>query len=156
MILPAEGNFKEGKGTTGFCTMVDGEIEQLGAIKALDYASDVEYWMAHVNLIRQINPDAMVMEGFRLYGHKKNEQVNSELETPQLIGVLKTTCWGLGIPLKIQFAVEVKNRWSDEVLLRKGILKEVGGRTYCNGLVTMRHSRDAIRHAINYHRYKKE
>ena len=156
LAIDVSGNFKEGKGTSGLCWMVDGEPEILEEIKASDYNSAEAYWFAHVKAISVNRPDAVVMEGYRLYNHKKmaaSSQANSELETPQLIGVIKLTCHLKGFPLHIQYATEVKSRWSDKVLQAKGIL-EPGNKF--DGKATNNHKRDALRHALHYWRYGKK
>lgn len=158
LSLDVSGNFKEGKGTTGYCELVEGEPKYLGELKAEDYISAEAYWQAHLNLISEFAPDVLVMEGYRLYNHKgqaASKQANSELETPQLIGVIKVLAFQNKIPLHIQFAHEVKSRWSEKVLVAKGILEERNGRYYFDGLQsTNDHKRDALKHALHYWRYK--
>lgn len=148
------GNFKEGKGVTGICYVEDNEVVMLGELKASLFKTAEAYWLAHNVLIAQWEPDYMVMEGFKLYGSKKNEQVNSELETPQIIGVIKVFCYENDIPLAVQFASEVKTRWSDEVLFQKGILNKKGARYLWKGQETSNHKRDSLRHALHFMRYK--
>lgn len=153
------GNFHEGKGTTGLSIAEDDQPKTVGRISAEDYKSDVEYWQAHVDFIKQLKPDKFVFEGYRLYNHKgmkASTQSNSILETPQLIGIIKLTAHQLGIPFKIQFAKDVKTRWSDDVLIHKGILQKNGSRLMFNGKATVTHERDALRHIMHYIRYSKE
>jgi hypothetical protein len=153
------GNFKEGQGTTGVCISVDGKQTELREIKAEDYDSADQYWMAHVILIQQEFPDHITIEGYKLYNHKgqtANLQANSELETPQLIGVLKHWCYSLDIPYNIQFASEVKTRWSEDVLFKSGILTKKGPFYYWNGQKTSTHKRDALKHSCHFWRYKYE
>lgn len=152
--LDPSGNYgREGMGTTGMCYVENGEIVQLGEVKASDFKTEQAYWFAHWVLLEQELPDYVVMEGFKLYGSKKNEQVNSELQTPQLIGIVKMFCYQWDIPLTIQFASDVKTRWSDDVLVHKGILTEKGNKLYWNNEVTNTHKRDSIRHALHFQRY---
>lgn len=80
-------------------------------------------------------------------------QANSILETPQLIGILKLTAHSLKIPTQINFAKDVKTRWSDEVLIHKGILVQNGSRLLFNGRPTVTHERDALRHLMHFIRY---
>jgi hypothetical protein len=154
MSIDVSGNFKEGRGTSGICNMIDGEVRSLIDIGAKDYNSAEEYWKAHRDFIEYMFPDYVVMEGFRLYGTKANEQINSEFETPQLIGIIKMVCYDLKIPLTIQFASEVKTRWSEDVLVAKGILELKNGLYLWNGQRTNAHKRDALRHALHFSRYK--
>lgn len=150
------GNFVEGKGTTGFAIAVNDLPIEVGRIAATDYKKAVEYWKAHVDFIRKVKPDSMVMEGYRLYNHKgmaAASQANSILETPQLIGIVTLTAYSLQIPLKIQFAKDVKTRWSDDVLINKGILEKNGRYLNFKGKPTVTHERDALRHLMHYIRY---
>jgi hypothetical protein len=80
-------------------------------------------------------------------------QANSILETPQLIGILKLTAHSLKIPNQIYFAKDVKTRWSDDVLVNKGLLVPQGDRLLFNGRPTVTHERDALRHLMHFIRY---
>jgi hypothetical protein len=156
------GNFKEGKGTTGICHMYDGEVQWLDDIKASDYESAEAYWAEHEDCIQQECPDHIVIEGYRLYNHKgmsASTQANSDLETPQLLGFLKMVCYRMNIPYTIQYAADVKTRWSEDVLVRLGYLTHElkGGKNfyYFNGKSAISHHRDSLKHALHYWRYKK-
>jgi hypothetical protein len=154
------GNFgREGMGTTGITVMVDGEVKELKELKAKDFSSEVEYWAAHEDYIQQEWPDHVRFEGYKLYNHKgmsASTQANSELQTPQLIGVLKLVCHRLNIPYSVKFASDIKTRWSEDVLVRSGILEQKGNRYYWNGQITSTHKRDSLKHALHYWRYQHE
>jgi hypothetical protein len=163
IALDISGNFKEGKGTTGICKMVDGEVIELTDIKAKEYDSAEKYWSMHEEYIQQEWPDHIVIEGYKLYNHKgmsASTQANSDLETPQLLGFLKMGCYYMGIPYTIQYAADIKTRWSEDVLVRLGILEhQVKGNKnfyYHNGKLAITHHRDALKHALHYWRYKHE
>jgi hypothetical protein len=162
IALDPSGNWgKEGMGVTGICIMEDGVVKELTDIKAKDYPSEVEYWMAHVEFIFKNKPDQICFEGYKLYHHKgmaAKTQANSELQTSQLIGILKYTCHVMKIPYTVTFASEVKTRWSEDVLVRLGILttNENKSRLFFNGELTSTHRRDALKHALHWDRYKKE
>jgi hypothetical protein len=156
LALDPSGNFHEGKGTTGYAIAKDGLPIQVGRISASEYNSAPEYWYAHTDLIHAVYPDEIVFEGYRLYNHKgmsASTQANSLLETPQLIGYLTMIAFLNQIPLTIQFAKDVKTRWSDDVLLNKGILTKSGRNLLFNGSPTVTHTRDALRHLMHYVRY---
>jgi hypothetical protein len=143
--------------------MEDGEVKELTDIKASDYRSETMYWLAHEMLIEKEKPDHVCFEGYKLYHHKgmaAKTQANSELQTPQLIGVLKMYCYRNNIPYTVAFAADVKTRWSEDVLVRLGILEhEVkGGKNYYyfNGKLAISHHRDSLKHALHWDRYKKE
>jgi hypothetical protein len=152
------GNWgKEGMGNTGICVMADGVVKELTVISAKNFSSEVEYWDAHVDYICQEHPDHVVMEGYKLYNHKGTKaemQANSELQTPQLIGVLKSWCHHLGIPYSVQFASDVKSRWQEPILVHLGYLEAENGFHYWNGKRTVTHQRDALKHALHFTKYK--
>ena len=161
VALDPSGNFTEGNGTTGICEL-DGKLATVSDIHAGNYKNAEDYWDEHIvylnsRLHRHMDME-VVMEGYRLYGHKSDTQVNSTLETPQLIGVIRYWCYVNNVPLKIQFAVEVKNRWSDSVLEKKGIIEKVNGRRklISSGQWLNNHKTDALRHALHYQRYGRE
>lgn len=156
IAIDPSGNYKEGFGTSGFAYFHEDELRRLEEIKAQNYASPESYWNAHVSLLECIRPSVIVMEGYKLYNHKgqaASKQANSELETPQLIGLIKWWCYRKQIPLHIQWASEVKTRWSDEILVRVGVLEK--GLKF-KGKRTNAHKRDAIRHGLHYWRYKRK
>jgi hypothetical protein len=157
------GNFKEGKGTTGICYMWSkGEIHKVDQISATDFTSAESYWNAHVYRLKEtlqvVGSLEVVMEGFRLYDHKSKQQVNSEFETPMLIGLIRYWCYQNNVPLTIQFAAEVKTRWADKVLLSKEIIYNKGNNRYlvATDQPLNNHKTDAVRHAMHYFRYKRK
>jgi hypothetical protein len=146
LAFDPSGNFHEGKGTTGVAIAEGDQPISVGRIHAGDFKSAVEYWQA----------DYFVFECYRLYNHKgmaASTQANSILETPQLIGILKLTSHALKIPTQIYFAKDVKTRWSDDVLVNKGLLVPQGDRLLFNGRPTVTHERDALRHLMHFIRY---
>lgn len=139
--------------------MEDGEVQWLDDLQAGDFENVHQYWGAHEDYIKQECPDHIVIEGYKLYNHKgmsAKTQANSDLETPQLLGFLKMVCYRMNIPYTIQYASDVKTRWSEEVLVRLGILEKKGTKHYFNGKSTVTHHRDALKHALHYWRYKHE
>ena len=157
LVLDPSGNWgKEGMGNTGVCSMEDGEAKDLTLISAKDFSSEVEYWAAHEDLIQQEFPDHVCFEGYKLYHHKgmaAKSQANSELQTSQLIGVLKLTCYRLNIPYTIQFASEVKTRWQESILVHLGHLEAKNGFYYFKGKRTATHHRDSLKHALHWWNY---
>lgn len=144
---------KEGSGTTGIAYRLDGGIG-LTDVRASDYKTIEEYWDAVLNYLRTEEWDHIVFEGYRLYNHAgmaARTQTNSTLQTSQLIGAIRMEAWRLGIPYHIQYAVEVKGRWTDKILQAKGYLKE--GNKF-NGKNTNDHKRDSLRHLVHFETYK--
>lgn len=156
--LDPSGNFseKEGKGTTGWAEFKNGEVMDFGDVKAEDYSRKEDYWKEIAMGITVLNPDIVVCEGYRLYaGARGKAQINSSMETPQLIGYLRMVCYEKGIKF-IEQPPSDKARVSDDILTREGIFEKKGNRYYCLGKPTNLHMRDAIRHGIFFYRYNKE
>lgn len=157
--LDPSGNFNEGKGTTGW-VLIDAEenLIERGYISAKDYACAEEYWNAHLDLIHKYNRMykselIVVMEDYVLYRDRSKDQTNSKMETSRLIGVLQWRCWKIRQPYSMQLAVSVKQRWSDDLLLRENIIYRDGRNlihTKSGISLGLSHTRDAFRHAIHY------
>ena len=157
LAIDPSGNFKEGRGTTGWCLfdIKTNKIIKFGAITAADYKDQFKYWDAHITLIDSLSgyKPEVVMEDYLLYSNRANEQINSRLETPQLIGIIKYECYKRGLFVSIQTAMQVKARWSDDILCKKGYLNKRGN-CYCIGSYkTVDHVRDAVRHAVHFKTY---
>ena len=157
--IDPSGNFNEGKGTTGWCvldTHMDRIIE-CGSIQASKCNSQQGYWLAHVNMISTMYSRykdkgfVVSMEDYVLYSHQAKAQINSAMETSQLIGVIKMLCFYKCIPLYIRTASQVKKRWTDNILCLKGYIRKVGSGYFldCKVHTTCEHERDAIRHAVH-------
>ena len=161
LSLDPSGNFNEGKGRTGwvlFSVPYD-KVIKFGQIEAGTSVSMEDHWDRHISLINNMKkefPDMIVIfEDYLLYSHQAKTQINSRMETPQLIGVIKYACYLKGIPYSMQTASAVKTRWSDDLLCEKDYLrwrKDVQGvKNYMlNGYVVSDHVRDALRHAVHY------
>jgi hypothetical protein len=150
------GNFgkKEGFGTTGFARFVDGGLQDYGHISAKDYDCQEAYWQAHEDLILNVWPDILLVESYKLFEHKAQSQSWSTMDTPQMIGFIKMICYKFGITLVFQDPQQ-KQGVTDERLVKLGYFEKKGNRYYINGMPTIIHSRDAIRHGIYYFRYGK-
>lgn len=143
---------KEGWGTTGIAHDNGKEIRLLES-KSSDYISTETYWQGLLDFIIMTEPDYVVIEGYKLYNHagmSAQTQSNSTLMTSQLIGAIRMKCFILDIPVIIQYASDVKTRWSDKVLQNLGILD---GNKF-DGKATNNHKRDALRHLMHFKQYK--
>ena len=158
LALDPSGNYHEGKGTTGWAYYYDFKLVAVGQLRAEEFNSQTEYWQKHLTLIDSIKPKILVVEDYKLYASTKDAQINSELETPQLIGVLKLHCSMVDIHLRLQPS-HYKHRYTNEILLHKNIVsQDTQKRYYATGVPITRHILDAIRHGeyyINF-KYKKE
>lgn len=161
LALDPSGNFTEGKGTTGWCMSRDGYIYSAGQIYAAEYKTQMEYWTAVITMIRDLSKEkheslTVVCEDYRLYASASEAQINSNLETPQMIGAIKWFCHMNDIPITLQMAAEVKKRWSNEVMMNKGMLSQ-DYRTHkyrLGNLYLNNHSLDAVRHCLHYNTFK--
>ena len=148
LALDISGAFHEGKGVTGWCTMTDRKLLATGIVSAINHKTDMTYYRAILDLITRMallhhgTPFTVVIEDYLLYGHKAAAQTNSHMETSQLLGIVKYFCWEHGITYTTQRAVDVKNRWTDDILIHA----KIDLPHYKNS----KHVRDAIRHAMHY------
>lgn len=147
------GNFSEGKGTTGWAVFKQKDLSHFGEIKASDYMLKQEYFSAHQDLIEETMPNVIVIESYKLFGHKAKQQSGSSLETPQLIGFIEMVAFQHNIPVVFQDPSS-KVRVADDILTRMGVFEKKGRSYYCQGHKTSLHERDSIRHGIFYIRYK--
>ena len=164
MGIDPSGAYNEGKGTTGWCILDNrtNKLLRVGTISAKNYDSAVEFWHAHIEAIAKMRKHykslAISIEDYILYKSSAMAQVNSQLETVQLIGIIKHYCYYNDLEIFIRPAVAVKKRWSDDILLFKGIIEKIGARyivpdskqTICE------HERDSIRHAVHFNIFENE
>ncbi len=155
LAIDPSGNFNEGKGTTGWALISDNkEIISCGQILAKNFNSKFEYWESIIKLIKNLEPNHLVIEDFLLYEDKSKVQINSRFETPKLIGLLEFYCYKTNRTYTLQRAVDVKKRWNDDILVNKGYVQKVNNRYFVCGVLTSDHIRDAIRHGIHYITFK--
>lgn len=157
--IDPSGNFNEGKGITGWCVFdrEKQEVVAVGSINAKAASSQQAHWQAHIEMIKQMvmgygaQGIVVSIEDYLLYSNQAKSQVNSTMETCQLLGVLKMYCWWKSIPLYIRSASQVKRRWADVILCHKNYIYKVGQSyfTGCKTKVLCEHERDAIRHAVH-------
>lgn len=148
------GNYGEKNwGTSGYCYGDSDFLPQrLKQVAASDYDSQQAYWFAHREIIEIVFPDICVIESYRLFGHKAKEQSGSSLETAQLIGYMHMVCHELNIPVFLQDP-STKQRHSDDILLRTGVIEKSGRRHTYKGELTTMHMRDALRHYMYFKKY---
>lgn len=157
LVMDPSGNYKEGSGTTGWVLIdEDQKVLQFGNLLSKQYESRPAYHQSHLDLIEELKPDWLVCENYQLYEHKAQSQINSEMETPRLLGLLEHYAWSVGLPYSTQRAADVKSRWNDDILEYKQVIYRESKRSYINGLVLSRHIRDALRHAMHFTSFNKE
>lgn len=157
--IDPSGNFFEGKGTTGW-SVYDRDCDNFlrcGAIRADKALSQQSYWQEHLELINQMIKTygkyglVVSMEDFVLYSRQAKAQINSALETSQLIGVIKLFCWHKHVKLYIRTASQVKNRWTDNIMCNKCYIRKENSSFFADfkaGKLSD-HERDSMRHAVH-------
>ena len=164
MGIDPSGAYNEGKGTTGWCILDNrtNKLLRVGTISAKNYDSAVEFWHAHIEAIAKMRKHykslAISIEDYILYKSSAMAQVNSQLETVQLIGIIKHYCYYNDLEIFIRPAVAVKKRWSDDILLFKGIIEKIGARYIVpdSKQIICEHERDSIRHAVHFNIFENE
>lgn len=114
----------------------------------------MEYHNAVITFALSQQADVIVCENFRLYQHKAQAQVHSLLETPRIIGALEYMAWQKLVPIYFQMAVDVKKRFSDELLLKDGTLTKEKNGLYFKEIKTNDHMRDAMRHFYYFVKFR--
>jgi len=154
LCLDPSGNYNEGKGTTGWVLMdlETKKVIKFGVLKAAAASSQMDYWDKHIELIEGLSAykPVVVAEDYLLYADKAEAQINSRLETPQLLGIIQYECWKRNIDIHMQPAVRVKTRWSEKILVHKGYLTVRGRKYLLNNHTVVGHIRDALKHGIHY------
>ena len=161
--IDPSGAFREGKGTTGWCVLSAEQkaITKVDQIEALKFCSQEEYWKEHLHVIKTHKNKykkrmCVVIEDYLLYSQLATSQTNSRFETCQLIGVMKYFCFANNIKYVMQTASQVKQRWSDKILVHKGVIIP-NGKGYITSVTKHpinEHCRDAIRHAWHFNTFK--
>ena len=148
------GNFKEGKGITGLAIYdrKEDKIVWVGDVKAVDYQTRPDYHWAVWDKVKELYnewKDAVLsVEDYVLYATKAKEQINSNLETPKLIGILEMMALKNSIPYYTRTASRAKPRWTEDILVAKGYIERSGRGYKWRGQNLMTHHRDAMKHAI--------
>lgn len=127
--------------TTGFTVIsIQNSLPVLGEYGQLDTSTPVQAAKEIHRLFDEVGPTHVVLEEYRVYGHKAKEHTGNELMTSRVIGMIEHTCVIKGIkqPHK-QMASIAKQFCTDEKLKAWGY--------WYKGL---RHARDSARHALYY------
>ena len=165
LALDPSGSYYEGKGTTGYCLFdtIRQRFVFCGSIYAKDFSDMEAYWNGVIELVyataRTHKKLIVVCEDYLLYAARIQSQINSRMETPKLIGCLQWFCYMHNIPYHMQTASEVKNRWSNDILVYKNYIRPYGrGYKPTSGNIDTytHHSLDAIRHAVHFNTFKNE
>lgn len=152
IAIDPSGNFNEGKGITGYALFIDDQLKEVADIRSENHKQQMTYWRDILRLID--GQEFVVCESYKLQPNKSMAQSWSTLETPQLIGALRYACWQQNIPIIFQDPSN-KVRFSDEILVKLGVLERKNKLYLWQGLKTNDHMRDAMRHGLYYLKYHK-
>lgn len=92
-----------------------------------------------LKIIKELDPDVVAMENFRLYNSKARSKINSDFKTVQIIGIIKNYLHKNNIPYVLQMANKAKKFVSSKKLKQLGF--------YIKGF---KHGRDSIRHVVYF------
>jgi hypothetical protein len=162
LSIDPSGSFHEGQGTTGWVLGNKfGRVIEHGFITAKNFKSPEAFWQAHNILIAAMADHykeklVVVIEDYLVYADKAQAQINSRMETCRLLGVMQVFCFEAGVDYHFQRAVDVKSRWSNEILESEEILYSHG--TYYtlvqDDKKINRHEIDALRHMLHFATFK--
>lgn len=124
--------------TTGWCLFEKGELTRWGQLPNCFDDKNIDT-SGLVHLLKEIDPDFVVYEDYRVYNNKLDRHAFSPVMTVRLIGAIETFCQMNEIPTHKQMATTAKNFCTDEKLQSWGFWKP-----------GMKHSRDAIRHGCYF------
>lgn len=118
--------------TTGWACFKGEELDACGQItdnQADNFRAILDGYKPHI----------VVCEDYRVYAHKINANINSQIIPARLIGQIELICLDRGIPVVLQMASQAKGFTTDTKLKEWGLWQR-----------GLRHSRDAIRHGIYF------
>lgn len=128
--------------TTGWALFNEEGLLKCGHLDTSDLSSIARELYAFIinHIPLDMSHNSLVLyENYRVYGHKRNQHVGSELHTTKLIGVIEAVCQMLNIPTYTQMAATAKPFCTDQKLREWGWFQ-----------TNKRHANDAIRHGAYY------
>lgn len=150
LAIDPSGNFSEGKGKTGWAMFFKDKFT-FGTLDAKDFKTRVDYWYAVAMLIAIEKPTTLIVEDYRLYntpGMSAATQSFSLLETPRLLGVIEQTAQMNKIPQVIWQMANMTKPYSDDKLLKLGLMTKEKNRYVFKGNKLNDHERSALRHLL--------
>lgn len=167
LAIDPSGNFKNGKGQTGFFGMMKGNDNVRfyihGVIRARDFKTKEDYYNDIILHIKSNPVKTLIIEDFILYESSAHSMTNQNLETSELIGAIEQVANERGIEVVRQRANQIKfslkkpsvlkaiiNIHSEEELISSTKTKD--GKVLWNlkGERINNHIVDAIRHYAYY------
>jgi hypothetical protein len=120
--------------TTGVACLKGGDVELYEQFKTKPIGEGAE--LLH-GLIRNLSPDFLICEDYRIYAWKADDHKWNPLHTPALIGAVQYICYMEHLPYHMEMAQVPKAFTTDDKLRGLGL--------YLPGKP---HARDAMRHAV--------
>ena len=169
---PSGNHGDDGDGTTGLAVynLVEDKIEYVEEIKSSDYPTWQEYYRVvwsriffYCDMLEDMGV-VLSVEDYLIYATHTTQHTFSRVPTARLLGYLLMKCYECGIDYYIRPASDVKNRWTNELLLARGYISGVDNEksvNHCHGTTKLTvncqgkevkllsHHLDAIRHAVH-------
>lgn len=123
--------------TTGWAVFEDQSLVACGQLKV----GDLNTLFA---VVRESRANVVVIESYRVYEHRAQQHIGSEVVTIQYIGILKLAAEQLHLPIVMQAAWQGKQFQTDEKLREWGLYQ-----------VAHKHANDAIRHGCYFYLFHK-
>lgn len=124
--------------TTGWSLFTNGKLTAWGQVDDC-YDDKNVATQGLMNLFKDVNPDFMCYEDYRIYQHKLERHSYSPVMTVRLLGVIEAFCQMNGVPTHKQMATTAKAFVTDEKLKQWGFWQE-----------GQKHARDSIRHGCYF------
>ncbi len=112
---------------------------------------DILNCLDNIIRINNIPPEntTAILEDFINYTHKNHIKGFQHNFTSEMLGWLKQYFINKDINIVLQRASQAKI-WTNERLVKLGLMEEVSKKYYINGINIHRHTRDAFRHFVYY------
>ncbi|MFI3171136.1 MAG: sigma factor [Eubacteriales bacterium] len=124
--------------TTGWSFFENGVMTRYGQVDNCYDDNNIDT-KGLIDLFKDLNPDFIVYEDYRVYGHKLDRHTFSPVMTVRLLGVIETYVQMNDIGAHKQMATTAKNFCTDDKLKQWGYWQK-----------GMKHARDAIRHGCYF------
>lgn len=122
LAIDPSGNFKNGKGQTGYFGVTQNVEKQnffiAGAVRAKDYDTKEDYYNDIILIIKSNPIKTLIVEDFILYESSAHSMINQNLETSELIGIIEQTAKSLGIEVVRQRANLIKFSLKNEKVVK--------------------------------------
>lgn len=125
--------------TCGWARFLDGNLVDCGQLPLGKTGQEELFNFIKGAVLGSEGDTTVVCENYKVYEHRKDQHVGSDVVTLQYIGVIKLACSLMSLPLVMQMAWQAKQFQTDDKLKQWGLYQ-----------VAMKHANDAIRHGCYY------